>query len=47
MNYYYVENDGDVFVVVDIFGDVLSYHPSYDEVEKIADYMNDMYYWFM
>ena len=46
MNYYYIENYGDMFVVVDSFGDIISYHPSYDEAEKITDYMNDMYYLF-
>lgn len=46
MNHCYVENYGDVFVVVDRFGDIISSHLSYDEAEKIADYMNDVYYLF-
>lgn len=47
MNYYYVENYGDVFVVVDSFGDIISYHEFYDEAEEMADCMNGMGYWFM
>ena len=47
MNYYYVENCDDVFVVVDTSGDIIDYYSSYDEAQEIADCMNDLSYWFM
>ena len=46
MNHCYVENYGDVFVVVDNFGDIIDYCSSYDEAQEVADCMNDLDYWF-
>lgn len=46
MNKYYVEKYGDGFAIINLFGDMISYYQSYDEAQKIADCMNDLYFYF-
>ena len=46
MNNYYVEKYGDGFVIINLFGDIVSYYQSYDEAQKIADCMNNLYLMF-